>query len=411
MLSIREKLAAMQRCQTDAPSVVQERLPLQGHEEVGLQCEETSHGTLWLRRKRFTAGQIPMYRLEDFLRLEPRQLLLVGKNPALGLVHPQKLLFIDTETTGLSGGAGTYAFLVGIAACTAEAVEVKQYFLIDPDAEKALYANLLDEFSGMEAMVSYNGKSYDLPLLRSRCVMNRIEYSAMTIPHLDLLHAIRRLCKGFSSYTLGEVETRLLQIRREEDIPGALIPGLYFEAMRSGDLAALKPVFQHNVMDLLSLVGLTAAAAVRFEHQEGLQTRDLLAVVKTLSDLQLYGEAERIGREALAAPMAEGWTALARQSAGLYKRRGGYAEAVKIWAKWVEQVPEFSMEPYEELAKYHEHKAGDIQAALAILARAEGRLEIVRELHNRKEHSEWAARLQHRKERLQRKLQLHRREV
>jgi len=411
MMSIREKLAALQRTTPTAPSPPQERAPLRGLEEIGLECTETLHGPLWIRHKRFTAGQILPYRLEDFLQLEPRQFLLIGKNHALQGVHPGKLLFIDTETTGLAGGAGTYAFLVGIAVCSEEAVEVRQYFLVDLDAEKALYSSLANEFGGREAIASYNGKSYDLPLIRSRCVMNRIDFEGLELPHLDLLHAVRRLYKGFASYTLGEVEGRLLHIRREEDIPGALIPGLYFEAMRSGDLTTLKPVFQHNVMDLLSLIGITAAAAGRFDAHEGLPARDLLAVIRTLTDLQFYGDAERIGRTALCTPAEEGWTSLARHRAGLHKRRGGYTEAAEIWKEWIEQAPDFSFEPYEELAKYHEHRAGDIAAALDILARAEGRLEIARALHDHYVYREWEASLRHRKERLLRKQQLQRREA
>jgi uncharacterized protein YprB with RNaseH-like and TPR domain len=399
MMSIKEKLAALQRISL-AQATEPVTHPQRGHAEIGLTRQPTAFGQVWLRQKAFVPSQLPMFDLTRFVDLQPRQLAMIGKSWLFERCDPATLLFIDSETTGLAGGAGTFAFLVGVARWVNGQVVVRQYFLGDPAEEKSMYENLLAEFTGVTALVSYNGKSYDLPLIKSRCILNRIPFDWGGLAHLDLLHTVRRLCKGYPSYSLSEVETQLLRFRREADIPGALIPSLYFETVRGGDLARLKPVFQHNVMDLLSLIGITAATANRFASSEGLPPSELLPLFRTLTDLRLYDQAEHIGSIAESVPLDEEGIALVRERALLRKRQGDYAGAAELWHRWIEQFPHFDLEPYEELAKFHEHRSGDFVEALKTVDKAEKRLEVIRELHPLPLHEAWRERLRRRKGRL-----------
>ncbi|HOT97196.1 MAG TPA: ribonuclease H-like domain-containing protein [bacterium] len=404
MLSIKEKLAALQGLTIAPTPEMTPARTLRGGEVLGLAREPANGGELWLRHKTLSAAQVPMFPLERYLSLQPEQLVLVGKNWALQHARPENLLFIDTETTGLTGGAGTYAFLVGIARCQEGTVTIKQYFLHDPDAERPLYTDLHAELEAADAIVSYNGKSYDLPLIRNRCVLNRLDYAWERVIHLDLLHCIRRLYKNLASYALTEVETRLLRFRRQGDIPGSLIPSLYFSTLREGDLAKLLPVFQHNVMDLLSLMGITVAVAERFGKADTLTSSELLPVIRTLSDLALYDQAERLC-EGAAPPGAEGGSReLAHHRAQIQKRRGNWSDAARTWQDWIERSPRFDPEPYVELSKYLEHRCGDYAAALKIVERAEKQLAILLELATDPRHHIWNQQFLRRKQRLQRKL-------
>lgn len=378
---------------------------------------------MWLRRKLITAAQIPMYTLSEFQRLEPEQLVLVGKNRALAVARPDQLLFIDTETNGLAGGTGTFAFLIGIARVTPEGVEVCQYFLGDAGEELALLTSLLDEMASAAGLVSYNGKSYDLPLLRNRCILNRLPVTWEGRPHLDLLHAARRLFRSLPSYTLSQVEAEILGFRRDGDIPGALIPGLYFEAVRCGDVGPLEPVFKHNVMDLLTLIGITAAAAARFssfisatkEAQSAtaaplsaaaatVTPADLLAVAQTFAELELYDAAIAAYTSSTADKGGEAWSMLRRHHSRLLKSRGEAAAAAALWSEWIDRAHRFDPEPYEELAKHLEHRTGDLAAALRIVEQAEKRVEILQQLRVSSGLEETAAALERRRLRLQRKI-------
>ena len=407
MMSIKEKLAALQRAPVFAPAYQLSARPLSGLEELGLTRGDSSPGGSWLREKLLTPSQIPIYSIEDFIRLTSQQLVLIGKSWALQEVRPETILFIDTETTGLMGGTGTYAFLVGTARCSPEGVVVKQYFLSDLDAEKELYASLFADSGGISAIISFNGKCYDLPLIRNRCIMNHLEFDWEGVPHLDLLHTVRRLFKGFPSYALGEVESRLVHFRREGDIPGALIPGLYFDAIRSSALATLKPVFQHNTIDLLSLIGITIAAARCFAEQEQ-NGSVLLAVARTFTDLELYDQAMRVCSDAQKLPADSEWIALASYQARLYKKRQDYSHAVELWEQWIQKAHHFNIEPYEELAKYYEHRSGERDKALQVVEQAQKRLDLLAELQNQPCFSEWDAALRRRKGRLMRKMETNR---
>jgi hypothetical protein len=175
------------------------------------------------------------------------------------------MLFVDTETTGLSGGVGTLPFLVGLAWFEGRSLVVRQLFLGRPGEEQPLLKMLAELVSKASLLVTFNGKSFDWPLLRTRLVMNRVKPPPMP-PHLDLLHCSRRLFKRRLTNTrLQELEARVLGFHRVGDIEGALIPAVYFDWLRRGSTGLLQQVFEHNVLDLVSMAALIAELARRVE--------------------------------------------------------------------------------------------------------------------------------------------------
>ena len=167
----------------------------------------------------------------------------------------EDILFLDTETTGLAGGTGTYVFLLGTAHLDDGELVLRQHLLCDLGAERAFVGMIAAELDRFRACASYNGKSFDLPLLRSRFVMTIRTELSVDESHLDLLHPARRLWRGrFGSVTLRQIEESILDDGRTDDIPGALIPERYFRYLRERDPHLVEPILRHNSRDVISLV-------------------------------------------------------------------------------------------------------------------------------------------------------------
>jgi uncharacterized protein len=176
---------------------------------------------------------------------------LKGEPPA----RWQDVLFLDTETTGLAGGTGTYVFLIGLAYLADGELVLRQHLLRDLGAESAFVEHLKSELEPFRACASYNGKTFDIPLLRTRFVMAIRSELTVDESHLDLLHPARRLWKDrFGSTTLRQLEESILDDGRTADIPGSLVPDAYFHYLRTGDDAVIRPVLEHNERDVVSLV-------------------------------------------------------------------------------------------------------------------------------------------------------------
>jgi len=198
------------------------------------------------------------------------ELSLLGGVPEPLDRAPRALLFVDLETTGLAGGAGTYAFLVGCAFFEPHGFRIRQYFLPGYQHERRLLAEVEALVRGSAALVSYNGKSFDVPVLETRYQFNRLAPPFDGVSHVDMLHPARRFWRGVGaspgawpetdSCRLSVLERTLFGVRRIEDVPGHEIPGRYFNFMRSGDSSPLEPVLEHNRLDLVSLAALTARA-------------------------------------------------------------------------------------------------------------------------------------------------------
>ncbi len=341
-----------------------------------------------------------------FLRLTAEDFIRVGKNRQFSSWRPAKLLFIDSETTGLAGGTGTYIFLIGMARFQSDHLHIKQYYLLHQGMEYPFLQAALREWDGIEGLISFNGKSYDLPLLKTRLVLNRLPFRYENLPHLDLLHTARRLWKSLPSYSLSTLEEHVLHVRRESDIPGFMIPNAYFRSLLSGDLTVIEPVLQHNVIDLISMVGVTLSAARAFHEKYKGANTSLLGVMRTLADLDLLEEAAEVipsiehdacSREELAL--------LLLYKARCLKRMHRWQEAVHIWQQYIAAGLAFSYEPYVELAKHYEHIGRDPHQALQYLEKAETRWQILTQLRNdREQHPDWLIDLSRRKARLMNKI-------
>jgi uncharacterized protein YprB with RNaseH-like and TPR domain len=174
----------------------------------------------------------------------------------------QDVLFLDTETTGLSGGTGTYIFLIGVAYFTEKELVLRQHMLLDLGAEREFIEGLKKEIEPFRACASYNGKAFDLPIIRTRFVMAIRSELTVDDSHLDLLHPARRLWRDrFGSTTLKQLEESVLHEGRTADIPGWLIPDAYFHYLRKRDPSIIAPVLEHNARDVISLVRITDRVA------------------------------------------------------------------------------------------------------------------------------------------------------
>lgn len=178
--------------------------------------------------------------------------LIQGLEGAPDAEH-EDILYFDTETTGLSGGAGTLAFLVGTGRIEGNDFVVRQYFMRDYDEEAFVLEAFAEQLKTAKIIVTFNGASFDIPLLKSRMVMHRM--GERTFPaHVDLLHAAKRVFKmRLGRCTLQTLEEKLLAVRRENDLPGALVPERFFEYLKTGNLAVIEPILVHNVQDVHSM--------------------------------------------------------------------------------------------------------------------------------------------------------------
>lgn len=311
-------------------------------------------------------------------------------------------LFLDTETTGLSGGTGTVAFLVGLAWREGNGLALAQYFLCDFDREQALLWAVGQCISQAGVLVSYNGRSFDWPLLQTRLVLRRAVWPSP--PHLDLLTLARRIFRPrLPDCALQTIEQSVLDLHRADDLPGSLIPSRYFAWLRQGDSRVLDPVFVHNQQDVLSMALLLARFEALLGDSGDLHPLDRFGRARFLEargfQLEAIGEYRQLWREhnvgrALRATRG----ALGLRLARLLRREGRWQEARSV----LEECWQTQVYPYQaaiELAKLLEHQARDLAAARQIVSDAL-RLLAVGVVSN----GQWRADLERRQQRLERRL-------
>jgi uncharacterized protein YprB with RNaseH-like and TPR domain len=313
--------------------------------------------------------------------------------------------FLDTETTGLAGGTGTYTFLVGVGRYTAEGFHLAQFFMRDPAEEPAQLAALTGFCQPCGGLVTFNGKAFDAPLLNARYVTNGETFPLGSAAHLDLLPLARRLWRDrLPSRALGYLETAILGVTRTgEDVPGWLIPSLYFDYLRSGDARPLKSVFYHNALDVLSLAALLSHVAQLLDDplnaavEHGL---DLIALGKLFEEMEQVETAIQLYERGLERDLPEAayWEATQRLSF-VHKRRDNLAAAVQ---RWREAADGGQIYAHVELAKFYEHRMRDYEAAAQWTQAALERVNAPE--FPRQARREWSADLEHRLARLRRKL-------
>ncbi len=299
--------------------------------------------------------------------LYTRRLELPGQAPrvAPAVFDPavegvEDLLFFDTETTGLSGGAGTLVFLVGTAWVEGTDLEVEQYFLSDFPGEPEFLEAVRERFADRAACVSFNGRSFDGPLLRGRFSLARMPFTMGR--DIDLLHPARRLWRGITGdCSLKSLEEKVLGIQRGMDIPGSEIPEVYFQYLRTGRPGVLPVVFDHNLTDVTSLARMWDALGGLLEGDTAAAPVDGRALGR-----ELLRRGDPRGAAVLAEAFAGG-DAEAGLHLGLHhKRRGAWDEAVGVWERLAAEAR--SLAAAVELAKYLEHRRRDPSAALALMA-------------------------------------------
>lgn len=292
-------------------------------------------------------------------------MLMQGDDMPEGIAH-ERILYLDTETTGLMG-AGTVAFEVGLGWVEGDCFHVKQLVMRDYPEEKFLLEEIIRIAERFDVICTFNGKTFDLPLLKNRFIMNRIRTNCLDKPHIDLLHIARRVWKlRLKRCNLTNLEEALLGIPRVDDLPGALVPERFFTYLKTGDFTLLDDVLEHNGQDILSLHTLLMHMCRMYENPEQLRfDEDVYAMGVALDRFRHVEEARRCYRLAGGTMHAAGQQRLAVS----YRRSGEREEAVSIWQGMIARR-EGGVTPYVELAKYYEHQQKDVQAALDVVRRA-----------------------------------------
>jgi len=288
--------------------------------------------------------------------------------PELEQKNLDQFIFLDTETTGLSGGTGTMAFMVGVARFRGESLAMEQFFLRSPAEEAALLAGLEEFCDGMAAVVTYNGKSFDIPILNTRYILQGFTSPFEDLPHLDLLHLTRRIWRArLEQCNLGNIEQQILQLQRDGDeVPGYLVPEYYAQYLRDGNAEPLRGIFYHNEQDVLSLAALFALFTDMLEAPTAWETpssQDLTSLGRLLEHMgEVDGAVNLYQRGAQAAESARTKLEPLLAQAKLHKRHGEYSRALPLWEL---AAADGSLEALEELAKYHEHSTRQLEKALA----------------------------------------------
>jgi uncharacterized protein len=319
--------------------------------------------------------------------VDERALRLLSPEAPADVADPQQWLFLDTETTGMAGGTGTYAFLIGMAWWDAGGLEVEQFFMRDHSEEHSVLVALAERMAERRVLVTFNGKAFDWPLLETRYRLTRTIRPPTPRAHLDFLHPARNLWRlRLGTARLPELERHVLGWNRGIDVASELIPSIYFDFLRGGWPDPLVPIFHHNQMDLRGLAGLAERVVSLLADPDSV-SRDVLELFGVSRICDRRGEAAR-ARELYARSMAADLppepARLARKAlARLAKKNRDFLQACELWTDTVGDrdasgpISREALDAYAELAIHFERRAGDahraatlVREALAELARA-----------------------------------------
>jgi uncharacterized protein len=289
------------------------------------------------------------------------------------VADPQQWLFLDTETTGLAGGTGTYPFLVGIAWWDAGGLEVEQFFMREHSEEHSLLVALAERMEERRVLVTFNGKSFDWPLLETRYRMTRKIKLPAPRAHLDFLHPARNLWRlKFGSVRLEDLERKVLGWNRGTDVMSELIPAMYFDFLRGGPPEPLVPIFHHNQMDLRGLAALSSRvmSVLADPESRGEGALELFGVSRICERRGEVARAKHLYKQSLAAELPQGTDRVARRLlARLAKRESDFPLARELWEAMLGNSRE-GYEAYQQLAMYYEHHAREPHRAAAVSRKA-----------------------------------------
>jgi len=295
-------------------------------------------------------------------------------------VPPQRWAFLDTETTGLAGGPSSYAFLIGVGRITGEGFRVRQFFLREYAEEPSVLAALTAHLNEFDSIVTYNGKSYDQPLLEARYHLLRQKSPFSRLLHFDLLHSARRLWKlRLKDCRLMQLEQRILGVCREGDLPGELIPYVYFEYLRSREALRLVPIFHHNAMDILTLACLTAIVPAAFQNTDseslvrvGVRSgEDLASIALWFAVAKKHAQALDLFKRAVDAGLPDPLLFRALWKIAHLERKLQHPHAaLTAFTELAGCRNEYRASALEELAKYYEHEENNLALALEFTKQA-----------------------------------------
>jgi uncharacterized protein YprB with RNaseH-like and TPR domain len=299
----------------------------------------------------------------------PGDLLETLSNGAVRDIPPGEWAFLDTETTGLAGGTGTAAFLIGVGRITPEGFRVRQFFMRDYGEEASQLDALTRHLEPFRVLITYNGRTFDQPLLETRYRLNCARSPFTSLEHLDLLYGARRLWKlRFESCRLIELEQQVLGFERQGDVPGAMIPYIYFDYVRTREMARLLPVFHHNAIDILTLGCLAGIVPYAFKDPAGAPLRHGAEMAGLARWLRGAGETEQartLFRRAVDAGLPDDILFQTLWDIAALERKLGCDEAaLGVWNDLAGCRNPFRVRAMEELAKHYEHRAKDYAQAL-----------------------------------------------
>ncbi len=311
--------------------------------------------------------------IRETFGLDMKAAALLANEPRIANCNSSDALFLDTETTGLAGGTGTMAFLIGLGWFEDGQFHIRQILARDFGEEKAALAYLGEIAGQKKFLVTFNGKAFDVNLLTARFILNRLRSDLFSLPHLDLLHPSRRILgHRLENSRLATLEAEVLGVEREDDIPGWEIPQRYFDWLRRRDGRLLASIFEHNRLDVISMASLTAHLTEILTAQELMQNvhaADYLAAARLLLKRRNSGGVEKIlnmfddrGCNKISAVSK-------KELSFLYKRNGRWQEAAQIWQELVTAMPA-DYSTISELAKWLEHHVRDYQRAKDLVEKA-----------------------------------------
>jgi uncharacterized protein YprB with RNaseH-like and TPR domain len=330
---------------------------------------ETIHGSHFETEKLYTRFERHgSYEISDLIELPPN-LLAALSDGTIPDADPRRWAFLDTETTGLAGGSGTYAFLIGVGSIDEEGFRVRQFFMRDFAEEASVLLALSAYLQPFDVLITYNGRSYDQPLLETRYTMCRARHPFARMEHLDLLYGARRLFKlRLENCRLVNLENQILGVERHGDLPGELIPYCYFEYLRNHRAHRMPPIFHHNVLDIVSLACLTGVIPEAFRDPENAKARhgtDLLGLARWLRMAGRTEESYRLMRRAVAMGLPDQHLFRTLFEAGEIEKKSGreYA-AIATFTDLTLSPNPLRVRAWEELAKHYEHRERNFAMAL-----------------------------------------------
>ncbi|NBI27844.1 ribonuclease H-like domain-containing protein [Chengkuizengella marina] len=377
--------------------------------EVGAVTKTNAYGSFVKREIRIPLqekiGFYPLYQL-----VGSAQALSHLQSIKSNVLH-DKMLFFDTETTGLGIGAGNVPFMLGIGYYTDDAFIVEQLFIRNPSEELAMLAYINEKFQHFTHLVSYNGKTFDLPLLKNRFIIHRLTYEGEHLEHIDLLYPARSLWRNsLTTCKLSHVERKRLGIHRVDDVPGSMAPTLYFKYLIEKDPNIVADVFRHNKVDIVTLAILSIYFVSLFEKRDvysNLELDELYRLCVWFNNMELTDLFQYV-YELLTTRVIEEDPNYFIPLAMIFKKKKDVETSVSLWKKFIELQGHqriINTEPYIELAKYYEHRKKDFKQAIYYTKEAELRVYNRISLSKRNQkYTEILQEIQKRKNRLEKKI-------